>query len=122
YGEAVIQALDLFRALPADAAAHARTGVAPALQGWPSILENGGYLYDPLAKRPVPHPAIAPETRRLLRAIRKEALEPLMEETGAHLDVGKDFCLSVNPPPVAPGSRERQATAAFLPVVQHALA
>src|SRR4051794_22653794 len=122
YGEAVIQALDLFQPLSADGAAPASRTGAPALQGWPSILENGGYLYDPLAKRPFPHPAITPATQRLLREIRDRVLDPLMEESGAHLDVGKHFCLSINPPPAAPGSRERQATAAFLPVVAQALA
>src|SRR5438270_13710568 len=35
YGEAVIQALDLFRPLPADAAAPARSIGGQALQGWP---------------------------------------------------------------------------------------
>ena len=45
-----------------------------------------------------------------------------MEESGAHLDVGKHFCLSINPPPLAPGSRERHATGDFLPVVEQALA
>jgi hydroxymethylpyrimidine pyrophosphatase-like HAD family hydrolase len=121
YGEAIIQALDLFRPLPAAAAERALAVGGPALQGWPSILENGGYLYDPLAKRPFPHPAVTAESRRLLRAVREEALEPLMEKSGGHLDVGKHFCLSINPPPVCPGSRQRQPTADFLPAVEQAL-
>jgi len=121
YGEAVIQALDLFRPLPAEARvrAHAR-GIA--LQGWPSIMENGGYLYDPLAKRPIPHPTLSPEKRRLLWEIRDAVLDPLMDATGANLDAGKVFCLSINPPPLAAASRDRQSTAAYLPLVETALA
>jgi hydroxymethylpyrimidine pyrophosphatase-like HAD family hydrolase len=122
YGEAVIQALNLFQPLPETRRRHAATAAGVPLLGWPSILENGGYLYDPLAKRPLPHPALTPEALERLQQIRVEVLLPLMRATGAHLDAGKDHCLSINPPPAAPGSRERLPTAEFRPLVDQALA
>jgi hydroxymethylpyrimidine pyrophosphatase-like HAD family hydrolase len=122
YGEAVIQALNLFQPLPEAMRRHAQAVSGERLLGWPSILENGGYLYDPLAKRPIPHPALTRETVERLRQLRAEMLLPLMRATGATLDVGKDHCLSINPPPAAPGSRERMSTAEFRPVVDQALA
>lgn len=121
YGEAVIQALNLFRSVPADVRARARERTGEDLLAWPSVLENGAYFYDPLAKRPIPHPALTPERTQVLSRMRVEVLIPLAAETGAVVEAGKDYCVSVNPPPVSPGSSERQSTAEFAPVIEAAL-
>ncbi len=122
YGEAVIQALDLFTPLPEPAREHARAAGGPDLLGWPSIMENGAYFYDPLAKRPFRHPAITEEQAALVRRAQAEALLPLAARTGAVVEAGKDYSLSLNPPPAAPGSRDRLHPREFLPEVEAALA
>ena len=121
YGEAVIQALSLFFPLPEDVRERVRRASGHGLLSWPSVLENGAYFHDPLAKRPIPHPALTPDRVRKLDGLRATVLSPLAAETGALVEVGKDFCISINPPPVAPGRSERQPTAAFRPVVEAAL-
>ena len=113
YGEAVIQALNLFTRLPEPVAARVRERGGPELTAWPSIMENGAYFYDPLAKRPLPHPDLTPERVQRLHRLRAEVLIPLAARTGAVVEAGKDFSASVNPPPLAPGSTERQPMEAF---------
>jgi hydroxymethylpyrimidine pyrophosphatase-like HAD family hydrolase len=122
YGEAMIQALDLFCPLPDDVRDRFKRLSGHHFLAWPSILENGAYLYDPLAKRPIRHPGLTPEQASLLQKLRVEVLLPLVSETGAQLEPGKDFCVSINPPAVAWGNGERQSTALFRPVVEAALA
>lgn len=121
YGEAMVQALGLFRPLP-EPRRNTAAGRGQTLFGWPSILENGAYLYDPLAKYPFPHPAVTPERLRDLTRMRSEAVLPLAERTGALVEAGKDFSISLNPPLLAPGSPQRQSTDSFRPVVDAALA
>lgn len=113
YGEAVIQALGLFFTLPEEVRSRMRAESGEAFLSWPSITENGGILYDPLAKRPVPHPALTPEKIAALRRLRAEVLEPLAHRTGAVIEAGKEFCFSLNPPLLASGSPERQSTDEF---------
>lgn len=122
YGEAVIQALNLFRPLTPEVRKRVRERSGEDLLAWPSVLENGAYFYDPLAKRPIPHPALTPERTQVLSRMRSEVLVPLAAKTGAVVEAGKDYCVSVNPPPLRPGSSERQSTAEFAPVVEAALA
>jgi hydroxymethylpyrimidine pyrophosphatase-like HAD family hydrolase len=121
YGEAVIQALNLFRPLPDSVRQHVRSAASEDLVGWPSILENGAYLYDPVTKRPMVHPALTAARVSTLQRMRAEVLAPLVERTGAQFEPSKDFCISLNPPPVRPGSRERQATDEFRPLVEAAI-
>lgn len=122
YGEAVIQGLNLFSPLSDPQRAAVRERGGPELLAWPSIMENGAYFYDPLAKRPLPHPDLTPERAHLLQRVRTDILWPLARETGAVVEAGKDFSISVNPPPVSRSSSERQSTAEFAPVVVAALA
>lgn len=122
YGEAIIQGLNLFTALTEEQRAAVLRRGGPELIGWPSIMENGAYFYDPLAKRPFPHPDLTPERVQALQRIRTEVLWPLAQETEAVIEAGKDFSVSVNPPPVTRGSSERQSTAEFLPRVEALLA
>ena len=122
YGEAVIQALSLFFPLPDEVRTRMRTESGEAFLSWPSITENGGILYDPLAKRPVPHPTLSPEKIAALRRLRTELLEPLARQTGAVVEAGKEFCVSLNPPLLAANSPERQSTASFRLEVDQACA
>jgi len=122
YGEAVIQGLNLFSRLPAEQAADVIRRGGPELLAWPSIMENGAYFYDPLAKRPFPHPDLTPERVQVLQRLRTEVLRPLALETGAVIEAGKDFSVSINPPPLTRNNSERQSTAEFAPIVEAALA
>jgi len=122
YGEAMVQALDLYRPLPPAEQAAIRHRSGREIHSWPSILENGAYFYDPVAKRPFPHPALTPTFTRELRRLRAEVLDPLMDETGAQIEPGKEFCISINPPALGPGRAERHATGTFRPVVERAIA
>lgn len=122
YGEAVIQALSLFSPLPEAVRSRMIQESGEAFLSWPSVTENGGILYDPLAKRPVPHPALTQEKIAALRRLRAEVLEPLARRTGAVVEVGKEFCVSLNPPLLAAGSPERQSTDEFRPAVDQACA
>jgi hydroxymethylpyrimidine pyrophosphatase-like HAD family hydrolase len=121
YGEAVIQALNLFRPLSPEIRDRLKRSDQGHFIGWPSIVENGAYFYDPLAKRATPHYWLTPDRIQLLRRLRTERLEPLAEVTGAVIEAGKDFTVSLNPPPVFPGSSERLTTDAFRPVVEEAI-
>jgi hydroxymethylpyrimidine pyrophosphatase-like HAD family hydrolase len=118
YGEAVIQALNLFYPLPQE---RRNAAAGPELQAWPSIFENGCYFYDPLLKRPLPHPALTPERVRSLQRLRTEVLQPLAEEHGAIIEAGKDLSVSLNPPLVPGSHRERESAESFRPVVEAAL-
>jgi hydroxymethylpyrimidine pyrophosphatase-like HAD family hydrolase len=121
YGEAIIQALNLFSPLTSDQQAAVVRRGGPELLAWPSVMENGAYFYDPVAKRPFPHPELTAERREVLQHLRAEVLWPLAQEVGAVVEAGKDFSVSLNPPPRCPGSSERQSTAEFAPVVEAAL-
>ncbi|MBI4120781.1 MAG: HAD family phosphatase [Parcubacteria group bacterium] len=61
----------------------------------PSIVENGCFLYDPMADRLIPHPKIDAEVKRTFRAI-KEHLEEKFPEVG--IEPCKEVCLSLMPP------------------------
>lgn len=114
YAEAVIQALGLLRPAPPSGARP-----TPEFLGWPSIVENGACFLDPLAKRLIPHPALGAAPENLQRRLR--ALLAPLEATGAVIEAGKEYTLSLNPPPVHPGDRERMRPAAWLPEVAAAL-
>jgi hydroxymethylpyrimidine pyrophosphatase-like HAD family hydrolase len=121
YGEAMVQALDLFRPLPDDVRARVRECCGRDLHSWPSIFENGAYFYDPIGKQAFPHPGLDSERIALLRRLRTETLEPLAVETGAEVEPGKEYSVSLNPPFRSPGSPERMTTDEFRPRVEEAL-
>ncbi len=120
YGEAMVQALGLLRRLPAGIRQRvAARGLGFA--GWPSVLENGAYLYDALGRSAIALPSAHPGALEDLPRLRRDLLVPLMEETGATFEPGKDVCISINPPPVRPGAIERVPTDEFRPVVDERL-
>jgi hypothetical protein len=120
YGEAVIQALDLYYPLPDSIRNRLSDGGGPPFLAWPSILENGAYFYDPIGKTAYPHPAISPDGLSALNRLKTEVLLPLARRTGAVLEAGKDYSISVNPPLVNLRTGERQSTDAFRPVIEEA--
>jgi hypothetical protein len=107
YGEAVIQALDLFAPLPEQDRARVCAAGGPELLSWPSIVESGACFYDPLAKRTIPHPTLTPQRIQRLQRLKSEILLPLAAETGAVMEAGKDLSISLDPPPG--GAREQRA-------------
>ena len=118
YGEAVIQALDLYYPLPASIRKRLSDGGAPPFLAWPSILENGAYFYDPIGKTAYPQPGITPDRLAALHRLKAEVLVPLARRTGAVVEAGKDYSISVNPPLVDLHSGERQSTDAFRPIIE----
>ncbi len=118
YGEAVIQALDLYFAMPRSVAERVREVSGQALLGWPSIAENGCYLYDPVTKCPAKHPALTEQRTHELLRLRAETLAPLVASSGAQFEAGKDFCVSVNPPLVVGGGGQRQSAAEYRRLVE----
>lgn len=112
YGEAVVQALNLFFPLPAEFRERIAQASGHRFLSWPSIFENGAYFYDPLAKRPVPHPALTPDIVTVLQRMRAKALAPLVKRTSAQFEVGKEYCISLNPPLAAgtPSGSRRTAS------------
>lgn len=120
YGEAMVQALGLLRPLPAGVRQRvAARGLGFA--GWPSVMENGAYLYDALGRCAVALPSSHPGALEDLPRLRRDRLVPLVEETGAAFEPGKDVCISINPPPVRPGAIERVRTDEFRPIVDERL-
>lgn len=122
YGEAVIQALDLYHPLPDTVRERIRQTGGPPFLAWPSILENGAYFYDPIGKTAYPHPAITPDRLVALHRLKLEVLVPLAKSTGAVVEAGKEYTISVNPPLVDLHSGERQSTDAFRPVIEEVAA
>jgi hydroxymethylpyrimidine pyrophosphatase-like HAD family hydrolase len=122
YGEAVIQALDIYYPLPDSIRTRLSKAGAPPFLAWPSILENGAYFYDPIGKTAYPHPAITADQLGSLQRLRSEILVPLARRTGAVVEAGKDFSISVNPPLVDLRSGARQSTEEFRPIVEEVAA
>lgn len=118
YGEAVIQALDLYHPLPDSVRERIASAGGPPLLAWPSILENGAYFYDPLGKTAYPHPAITPARLSSLNRLKTEVLIPLAHRTRAVVEAGKDYSISVNPPLLDPRTGARESTDAFRTVVE----
>ena len=119
YGEAVVQALDLYYPLPDSIKKRLSDSGAPPFLAWPSILENGAYFYDPIGKTAYPHPAITSDSVAALHRLKSDVLVPLARRTGAVVEAGKDYSISVNPPLVNLRSGERQSTDAFLPILEY---
>jgi hypothetical protein len=80
YAEAIIQTLDAF------------------FSGFPSVVENGCFVYDPVDDALVPNPAIAGKEKDL-RSIRDFLVERLVVTRLAKLEPGKELCISLDPIP-----------------------
>jgi hydroxymethylpyrimidine pyrophosphatase-like HAD family hydrolase len=66
--------------------------------GFPSIVENGAFLYDIANNDIIPNPSLKPDALAALREVR-EKTEHLMNQYGAKKEYGKEACISLNPPP-----------------------
>jgi hydroxymethylpyrimidine pyrophosphatase-like HAD family hydrolase len=79
YGEAALQAINAF------------------WDGMPSILENGVGLYYPKTKSILWNPAITGSTSEAMTEIRVKVSRE-MERLDLNKEVGKEYCISLNPP------------------------
>lgn len=66
--------------------------------GFPSVVENGAFLYDIAANKVLRHPALD-ETSLQAIAEARCAAQSFLERVGAAREWGKEICLSLNPPP-----------------------
>jgi hypothetical protein len=78
YAEAIIQTLDAF------------------FPGFPSVVENGCFLYDPVDDVLIPNPAIVGKEKDL-RAVRDFLVGRLVATRLAKIEPGKELCISLNP-------------------------
>ncbi len=65
--------------------------------GFPSIAENGSFLYDVARNEVFLNPRINDRSRRILSAVRKRTDE-FIAISGARKEYGKEACISLNPP------------------------
>lgn len=121
FGEALLYYLNLLRPLPEVLGARFAAHFGRALRGWPSILENGAFFFDPLARMALTYPPLAAnaELQGAFRDVRRR-VEELRQTTGAELEPGKMWCLSLNPPFV-PGGETRVPIADFAALVMDKL-
>jgi HAD superfamily hydrolase (TIGR01484 family) len=80
YGEAVLQSLNAFWD-----------------ESLPSILENGAGLYIPKTKKVIWNSRITPATSSAMFDVRAKSAS-LVERVKGEREVGKEFCISLNPP------------------------
>jgi len=78
YAEAVIQALDAF------------------FPGFPSIVENGCFIYEPVEDVLLPTPKIKGK-RRDLQKVRQLLEDTIIAHGYAKVEPGKELCISLNP-------------------------
>lgn len=64
---------------------------------FPSVAENGAFLYDVAKNDVFLNPAVTPEAKELLYDVRKES-EKILQKYDARKEYGKDICISLNPP------------------------
>lgn len=65
--------------------------------GFPSIAENGAFLYDVAKNEVIENPAITPDAHVSLAEVRR-AIAGLMSRHGAKKEYGKEHCVSLNAP------------------------
>lgn len=64
---------------------------------FPSVAENGAFLYDVALNEVFMNPAVTSEAKEILHEIRKET-EKILQKFDARKEYGKDICISLNPP------------------------
>ncbi|HRX53190.1 MAG TPA: HAD family hydrolase [Verrucomicrobiales bacterium] len=65
--------------------------------GFPSIAENGSFLYDVARNEVFINPRITDRSRGILNAVKKRTDE-FIAISGARKEYGKEVCISLNPP------------------------
>jgi HAD superfamily hydrolase (TIGR01484 family) len=64
---------------------------------FPSVAENGAFLYDVAQNEVFLNPAVTPEAKELLQEVRRET-EKILQRFDARKEYGKNICISLNPP------------------------
>jgi hydroxymethylpyrimidine pyrophosphatase-like HAD family hydrolase len=118
YGEAVIQALDLFFRFPQENINAVQGRWKTKLLSWPSIVENGTCFYDPLAKRIIPNPKMTEVQIKGIQEISSKAIPLLVDKTGCQVESGKKFSVSLNPPIIKYDSSVRMPIEEFFLIVK----
>lgn len=71
-----------------------------AIDGYiPAISENGAGLYDPAEDDYRLHPLITPQTKKQMMEAKNIIHEEIINNFKAKFEWGKDFVISINPPP-----------------------
>lgn len=120
FGEALIGLLNLRYALSGDVARQLAERFGP-LKRWPCIFEGGCIFFDPVVRKAFPNPELAErsDALRVFNDVRRVAHE-ICKATGAAIEPGKEFALSLNPPFV--GTDERLPIDEFEALVAERLA
>lgn len=86
-----------------------------AIEGYiPAICENGAGLYDPVDGDYQLHPLITPQTKKQMTGAKSIIYEDIINNFKAKIEWGKDFVISINPPPT-------MVIEAFFEIVQDTL-
>lgn len=121
YGEALIQALNLFFPYPQEKIKNFINIWEKPLISWPSIFENGLIFYDPLAKRFFLNSELNKVHITMIQEIREKVIPRLLRDTDCQLETGKFSSISLNPPFKKNSHKERISTDEFRPKVESAL-
>ena len=78
-------------------------------EGYPSVVENGAIFYDPVTGNHLENPSV-PLAYYDMRGLIRSAAKDL----GGRIEIGKEVCLSVNPP-------RRQDTSVFRAIIEQDL-
>ena len=65
---------------------------------FPSVVENGSFLYDIANNRRIRNPILTDQILLELKEVREKA-DWIVEHYGAVKEAGKEICISLNPPP-----------------------
>jgi HAD superfamily hydrolase (TIGR01484 family) len=68
---------------------------------FPSVADNGAFLYDVAQNEVFLNPAITNEAKEFLLDVRRET-EKILQKFEARKEYGKDICISLNPPAKMP--------------------
>lgn len=121
YGEAVIQALDLFFRFTQEDIKAVQDHWKIKLLSWPSILENGTCFYDPLGKRVIPNPKMTEAQIESFREISSKTIPLLVDKTSCRVEPNKIFSVSLNPPVTKHDGSVRMPVEEFFLIVKDIL-
>lgn len=118
FGDAICVLLNFLKEMPAKNLQNFENKSGQKFIGFPSVLENGAYFWDPVSKKSLPHPLLNKGKISQLLNLKHDVILPLIDKTKAQLEPGKDFSISFNPPIIDTKSSDRENTDVYGPIVK----